>query len=254
MRAMLVANFDVPHAFANGSLGRVVHWGPEVVEDGRPRRQRTLLANVPGVQVRFYKESAFQSNKKHFLPEVDFLDIAPRREAVAGARGQPSMLQLQLLAAYALTIHKVQALTLRDKVLGCLEGVFALGQIYVLVSRVIDPMLFLAVGLPPEDLLDDVARAWADEGWRVDELLQRAASVTGEWCYTPCATGEDPCDGVRARLSPTYEERRRVPLKLKSLADILNPQPETASVLSGVLDWISRADVAAQRGEPKPPI
>ena len=61
MRAMLVANFDVPHAFANGSLGRVVHWGPEVVEAGRPRRQRTLLANVPGVQVRFYKESAFQS-------------------------------------------------------------------------------------------------------------------------------------------------------------------------------------------------
>ena len=29
MRAMLVANIDVPNGFANGALGRLVHWSPE---------------------------------------------------------------------------------------------------------------------------------------------------------------------------------------------------------------------------------
>eukprot|EP00974_Lingulodinium_polyedra_P071718 6938518-Lingulodinium_polyedra.AAC.1 len=89
------------------------------------------------------------------------------------------MLQLQLLPAYCLTIHKVQALTIRHEVAGCLEGIFAHGQLYVQVSRVIDPALYAAVGLPPEDILDDVARAWAAEGWDVDKLFAQAAAVTG---------------------------------------------------------------------------
>ena len=44
-----------------------------------------------------------------------------------------------------------------------------------------------------------------------------------------------------------------MPLRLKKLQDILNPQPETAAVLGGLLDWIARADAAAQRGDAKPP-
>ena len=32
MRAMLVANIDVPNGFANGASGRIVHWGPEDAE------------------------------------------------------------------------------------------------------------------------------------------------------------------------------------------------------------------------------
>ena len=43
-----------------------------------------------------------------------------------------------------------------------------------------------------------------------------------------------------------------MPLRLASVAQILNPQPETARVLHGLLDWIARADVAAQRGDPRP--
>ena len=97
MRAMLVANIDVEHAFANGALGRAVHWGPDVAEDFRLRRSRAVLANAPDVQVRFYKEAAFQSRKTHFLPGVDFLDVGPRRESVPAARGKPSLLQVQLL-------------------------------------------------------------------------------------------------------------------------------------------------------------
>ena len=83
--------------------------------------------------------------------------------------------------------------------LGCLEGVFAHGQIYVLVSRVIDASLFAAVGLPPEDLLEEIARAWAAKGYDVDEILKRAASVTGEWTYQPATSREEQCTNVRAR-------------------------------------------------------
>jgi hypothetical protein len=49
-----------------------------------------------------------------------------------------------------------QALSIRHIVRGCLEGVFAQGQVYVLVSRVTCPWHFQLVGLPPKDLLEDV--------------------------------------------------------------------------------------------------
>ena len=46
-----------------------------------------------------------------------------------------------------------------------LEGVFALGQVYVLISRVTDPVNMQLVGLPPMDLLPDIYAAWqAAEG------------------------------------------------------------------------------------------
>ena len=109
-----------------------------------------MFSSAPDVQARFYHEEAFGSNKSHFLPEVDFLDIAPRREEVKTARGAPTMLQLTLQPAYALTIHKVQSLTIRDIVHGCLEGMFAHGQIYVLISRVVDPANFHAVVCRPK--------------------------------------------------------------------------------------------------------
>ena len=134
--------------------------GPEP-EHAAPQRKRTYRANYPDIQSRFYLEDAYQSPNQHFLPEVDFMDLVPRRESVPAARGQPLMLQLQLQPAYSLTNHKVQALTIRHTVDGCLEGVFAHGQVYVQVSRVVDPDRYAAVGLPPEDLLDEVAAAWA---------------------------------------------------------------------------------------------
>ena len=140
-----------------------------------------MRANVPELQARFYHEASYHSNKKYFLPQVDFLDIEPRKEVVATAKGKPSMLQLTIQPAYCLTIHKVQALTIRHDVNGCLEGMFALGQLSVLWSRVTDPKLFHGVGLPPADLLDEVARAWAEIGLDVNECFTAAAKVTGEW-------------------------------------------------------------------------
>ncbi len=101
MRAMLVANVDVPNAFANGACGRVVYWGPE--PQAASDKRRAILANTPGVMARFYHEASWKSQKKHFLPEIDFIDLEPKRETVAGARGKPCMLQLPLQPAYALT-------------------------------------------------------------------------------------------------------------------------------------------------------
>ena len=83
-------------------------------------------------------------------PDVDYMDVGARQENLK-APGEPVMLQMPVVPAYALTNHKIQALTMKDKVVGCLEGVFALGQVYVLVSRCTDPRNFCLVGLPPKD-------------------------------------------------------------------------------------------------------
>ena len=252
MRAMLVANIDVAGGFANGALGRIVHWGPDTSMSGTGLH--SCLANVPGVQVRFYHEEALKSDKAHFLPLVDFMDIEPRKETVATARGKPAMLQLPGQPAYALTIHKVQAMTIKHFVDGCLEGVFAHGQIYVLVSRVTDPEHFFAVGIPPSDLLEPVARAWAAAGLDVDACFLAAARVTEEWEYSRTAPGKDPCAKVAERLQATKADERRVPLRLRELEHVLNPQRSTAEVLHALLGWIDRADEASQNGQPRPAV
>ena len=130
---------------------------------------------------------------------------------------------------------------------------FALGQLYVLMSRVTDPNLFHGVGLPPADLLDDVARAWAAIGLDVNACFTAAAKVTGEWAYTAPPAGTDPCLNVRSRLKPIHQEERSVKLKLFSLCEILNPQPRAANVVHALLSWIDSADLASQANKEKPP-
>ena len=163
------------------------------------------------------------------------------------------MLQLTTQPAYCLTIHKVQAFTIRHDVNGCLEGMFALGQLYVLWSRVTDPKLFHAVGLPPADLLDEVAEAWAEAGLDVNACFAKAVSVTNEWQYDASVGGSDPCHNVRARLKPVHQEERRVKLRLFTFSEILNPQPKAADVVHALLDWIDAADAASQNKQEKPP-
>ena len=74
-------------------------------------------------------------SKREMMPDMDFMDLAARQETL-NIGGEPIMLQLCVVPAYALTVHKTQALSIKHLVLGCLEGVFALGQVYVLMSRV----------------------------------------------------------------------------------------------------------------------
>ena len=79
-------------------------------------------------------------SKAEMMPDMDHMDIGARQENLA-VRGEPIMLQLCVVPAYALTIHKTQALSIKHLVIGCLEGVFAMGQVYVLISRVTDPQV-----------------------------------------------------------------------------------------------------------------
>ena len=104
---------------------------------------------------RFVKESSLQK-RGQLLPDIDMMasfcfcvmvvlssarkrnkrqDCHVRQENL-NIRGDPIMLQLSLVPAYALTVHKTQALSIKHLVLGCLEGCFAIGHVYVLVSRV----------------------------------------------------------------------------------------------------------------------
>ena len=63
------------------------------------------------------KESAVQK-RGQWLPDIDFMDCQVRQENL-NIRGEPIMLQLPLVPAYALTVHKTQALSIKHLVLGC---------------------------------------------------------------------------------------------------------------------------------------
>ena len=151
-------------------------------------------------------------------------------------------------------MHKMQSQTVPppNRVQGCLEGVFAHGQFYVLTSRVTDPAYLNLIGLPPEDLLDEVAAAWEASGLDVESCLRRAVKVTGEWEYSPAPPGTAPTTGVRSRLAPKIVKATTVPRRLRPLREILDPQPRTAEVLHRLLDWIDRADLAAREGAEPP--
>ena len=107
------------------------------------------------------------------------MDIGVRQETLTTMPGQPVLVQLPLIPAYALTVHKTQALSIKHIVRGCIEGVFAQGQVYVLISRVTDPSNLQLVGLPPLDSLDAVMAAWAAAGLDAIECLRNAVSVIG---------------------------------------------------------------------------
>ena len=158
MRVMLLANIHPPARFANGATGRLLSWEPAA---GRARKP--VPANDDRVCARFCHESSVGHRVR--LPGVDWIDVTPRQES---APHEATRVQRPLGPAYALVLHKVQSLTMPGQVLGCLQGIFAHGQVYVLISRVTDPRNFCLLGLPPADLLDEVAEAWAANGFDVD--------------------------------------------------------------------------------------
>ena len=65
-------------------------------------KRTALSAGNSGLMARFLKETSLR--KDELFPDVDHIDIQPRAEGLR-ARGEPIMLQLSLVPAYALTIH-----------------------------------------------------------------------------------------------------------------------------------------------------
>ena len=76
--------------------GRLLQWHPGATESKR----RALPAYNPDLSARFCKESSLA--KREVLPEIDHMDVGARQENLA-VRGEPIMLQLCLVPAYALT-------------------------------------------------------------------------------------------------------------------------------------------------------
>ena len=239
MRVMLVSNLAVDQRFANGTQGRLMHWSPESVE-----KNKALPASFPNLLVRFVKESSL--GKQEMFPDIDFIDVPVRQETMNNVRGEPVLVQIPVVPCNSLTIHKTQAMSIIHKLFGCLEGVFAQGQVYVLFSRVTDPDNLMLVGIPPFDLIDEVAEALVKAGYNVADCFAKATTVTGEWV---CASENKPWS---ERIQPRFLEERTIPLKRKNLGEILNPQPQAACVIQNLLDWIDRVDLASQSGTPRP--
>ena len=122
-----------------------------------------------------------------------------------------------------------------------------MGQVYVLVSRVTDPQNFSLVGIPPRDLIEDLAQALLRQGIDVDTFFEKACQVTSDWKYDHSKVG------LVDRIEQKFSHERTVPLRFRTLAECLKPQPEAHGVFQRLLDWIDRCDVASQTEEPKPP-
>ena len=115
------------------------------------------------------------------------------------------------------------------------------------MSRVTDPKNFSLVGIPPRDLIEDLAQELLRQGIDVDAFFEKACQVTADWKY------ERSMAKVVDRIQQKFCNERTVPLKFRTLAECLNPQPEAHVVFQRLLDWIDRCDVASQTaGEPKP--
>ena len=243
MRVMLLANINVPNRFSNGAQGRLAYFQP----DGKGKTPVPSFHEDVGA--RFIREASLI--KREMVADVDHIDIGPRQETLVGIPGNYALEQLPIVPAYGLTVHKSQALSIKHEVLGCLEGVFALGQIYVLVSRVTDPANLKFIGLPPKDLLDDVAMAVEQRGVDVNGFFEQACLVTGEFQYERTAP-DKWCHNVVGRLKPRLEKGRTIPTTLRALGEVLNPQEIAMDVIRRVLQWMDRVDESSWRGLEKP--
>ena len=111
-KVMFVKNDTIDHTFYNGMMGIITKLGygfVEVESDGR------LLTVIP----QYWEHQKYVINKESKKLEVE----------VTG-----TFVQLPLMLAWAVTIHKSQGLTF-DKVLIDAEKAFTFGQVYVALSR-----------------------------------------------------------------------------------------------------------------------
>ena len=83
--------------------GRLLQWHSGATENKR----RAIPAYNPDLLARFCKDSSLM--KREMVPEVDMMDVGARQENLA-VRGEPIMLQLCVVPACGLTVHRTQAM------------------------------------------------------------------------------------------------------------------------------------------------
>ena len=90
---------------------------------------------------------------------------------------------------------------------------------------VTDPRNFELIGVPPKDLLEAVANAWAAAGLDVVECLRLCTLVTDEFQY------HESEPEIKDRIKPKRIDAKTIPVKNKTLAELLDPQPRCSAVL-----------------------
>ena len=245
MRVMLLGNLDVEHGFANGKLGRLMSWNPMSFMKGK----KCWVDYSGYVTAKFVKEASLR--KVQHISNVDTYDVEPYRENLKGNWAQSVLVQLPIIPAYAAVLHKVQALTLQNIVRLCLEGIFAHGSFYVGALRSTDPDNFQLIGLPPLDLLDDVAAKWLELNLDVNECMNAAVHVTDEWTYTAVPNGRSiaAATNVANRLHRKRIAQRTIPIVHRTLEQILDPQPDMSEYMGRFLEWVERENDCLNRGE-----
>ena len=88
------------HCADQGTQGRLLCWHP--CGEQQTKRRKVLLASHPDLSCRFVKETSL--GKTALMADVDHLDVVPRAESLNAVPGQPVMLQLGVVPAYALTV------------------------------------------------------------------------------------------------------------------------------------------------------
>ena len=88
-----------------------------------------------------------------------------------------------------------------------------------------DPTHFQLLGVPPIDLLEEVALAWREAGLDIVECLRKCVTVTSEFEYV------EGQERIKDRIRPKRIDAKLAPVKNRRLAEMLNPQPKCSAVL-----------------------
>ena len=130
-RVMLTNNVDIPDGLTNGAMGKVTHI---VYKDTKATH---VLVKFDDVRVGV---SACQRSRfKHYCPDSVPISRIQASFPIGGKRTcEGTRIQFPLVLSWAVTIHKVQGLTLGNIVVDMdkKKGRFGFGQAYVALSRV----------------------------------------------------------------------------------------------------------------------
>ena len=131
-RVQLTQNLDISDGLCNGALGKVI----SMIERKGVTGRNKFCVLVEFDNPRVGKERRLSSPFKEKFPNAVPIFLSETSYTPKNRKGfEITRLQLPLILAWGLTIHKAQGLTV-DKVVLDMDGRFSAGQAYVGISRV----------------------------------------------------------------------------------------------------------------------